>query len=775
MSIGSGSTSSSIRKRFLAGPWLSIVVPVIAFIPALRGKLALSWWDGYGQYIPWFTLAAESWRSFRLPSWNPYPFAGAPLLAGGQAAVFYPPTMLFGFLPPVAANAISVVVTFIVAGTGAYFLARRLTGDTVAATVGGLGFGLCGFFFAHVTHQSLNASAAWLPWALLGYERFRAASTPWRLLTGGAAVAAGVFAGHLQIATFIFAVIALHAALSTLLSWRTERWRPAIAGAAILSVGLLLAAVQLVPTAAYVGLTQRTHVSFDVAVTYALPPSHAVLGVFPFLFGGAHDGPQYAGAWNLLEVTWYPGVAVLVLATIGLFGLRKQRSLFSITLVAGIAFTVALGSATPVARLVHLLPVYGQYRSWARYLLVVSLAVSMLAGRGVMVILGATKETHRVVVVRLLACCTVILGICAASLLAPGARRAIPAGVPLRDVLVPIGALAAATVLGILALRWRVAVVGFLGVVALEPLVVFGLRPSWLHDGATRAQIESARASGVATWGRVTDAPGGLDRFVYLGHDILPVIEAIPGVTDWQGLRSANGNDPLTPRDYAQAAGHVAAYGGVLEPERLWRTSSWILDLLRVSTVIVDPASARGGPPVESLLPAGQQLDGRLVRHEYRPRLPDAFLVGSVRQVTRSEATAALDGRAPFEPTVEAVIEQSCPACPRGAGGNAGRADVIEWGQNSVVVRIDATRPALLVVSQAHLPGWRASVDGRTVEVVRANGIVQGVPVPSGQHEVILRYVPPGLPAGAAISGLSLVGLGAAALVSRRGSKEPAG
>jgi uncharacterized membrane protein YfhO len=72
----------------------------------------------------------------------------------------------------------------------------------------------------------------------------------------------------------------------------------------------------------------------------------------------------------------------------------------------------------------------------------------------------------------------------------------------------------------------------------------------------------------------------------------------------------------------------------------------------------------------------------------------------------------------------------------------------VAWGLNRVGVTVDATRPAMLVLSQAWSPGWEARIDGHVVPVVRADGLVQGVPVPAGSHRVELAYRAPGLRPG---------------------------
>ena len=98
-----------------------------------------------------------------------------------------------------------------------------------------------------------------------------------------------------------------------------------------------------------------------------------------------------------------------------------------------------------------------------------------------------------------------------------------------------------------------------------------------------------------------------------------------------------------------------------------------------------------------------------------------------------------------------------------------------EYGHGTYTV--DADRPALLIVSYAWLNGWHASVDGHSVPVTRANGLVLGVRVPPGHHVAHFSFSPPGLGPGALISLLALLGLCAPSLTivvrrRRRASEE---
>jgi uncharacterized membrane protein YfhO len=62
-------------------------------------------------------------------------------------------------------------------------------------------------------------------------------------------------------------------------------------------------------------------------------------------------------------------------------------------------------------------------------------------------------------------------------------------------------------------------------------------------------------------------------------------------------------------------------------------------------------------------------------------------------------------------------------------------------------------------VAESYYPGWKATLDGRPVEIFRANYLSQGVVVPQGVHRVVFDYQPESFRYGAIISVLSIAGI----------------
>ncbi|HET6897170.1 MAG TPA: YfhO family protein, partial [Vicinamibacteria bacterium] len=108
-----------------------------------------------------------------------------------------------------------------------------------------------------------------------------------------------------------------------------------------------------------------------------------------------------------------------------------------------------------------------------------------------------------------------------------------------------------------------------------------------------------------------------------------------------------------------------------------------------------------------------------------------------------------------FDPQREVVLPAGV-ARPAGEGP-AGTATLQRLESDSVEVAADVRRDGRLVLVDAYDPGWRADVDGRPVEIERANVAFRAVAVPPGRHVVTFRYRPRAVGVGLAVSALALV------------------
>jgi hypothetical protein len=133
--------------------------------------------------------------------------------------------------------------------------------------------------------------------------------------------------------------------------------------------------------------------------------------------------------------------------------------------------------------------------------------------------------------------------------------------------------------------------------------------------------------------------------------------------------------------------------------------------------------------------------------------------------------TGKTPGGAAWHPLETALVESSTGIRFERENGPPGNAEVMRNEPNRVEVKTESAAPAILVLSANHYPGWRASVDGRSVDVIRVNYNLRGVAVPAGDHLVAFVYRPKSVLVGLVIS---LLALAALVLWAGRGSLTPA-
>jgi uncharacterized membrane protein YfhO len=92
-------------------------------------------------------------------------------------------------------------------------------------------------------------------------------------------------------------------------------------------------------------------------------------------------------------------------------------------------------------------------------------------------------------------------------------------------------------------------------------------------------------------------------------------------------------------------------------------------------------------------------------------------------------------------------------------------------GDDRIDLTVESAGRALLVVAVTPHRHWRATIDGAASPLVRANGGMQAVEVPSGRHNIAMIYRDSVVTASAIVSALMVIALLLAALTSRFAAK----
>jgi hypothetical protein len=664
----------------LAGlpPWLGTGDPA-AGNPLLR--------DVTFQIQPWQLFVRRELRAGRLPLWNPHQFAGAPFWSNGQSAPLFPLHLLFAALPFWLGFVLLPWLRLMIAGCGAWVLARELGLGRPGALLTALIFPLSGMLVSFLLFPMGNALAL-VPWVLWAVERTAAgARGGWIAL----AVAGGLqlLAGHPETAA--------HTALLSAL-WLLVRGG-GVGSWLRFAVGWLtagaLAAVQILPLALVLPETSRWQ-SLRAGVA---PPLLVLLEqplrlVLPQVYGHPAAGSWW-GPFNYSATAVYAGALALPLAAAGLARCRGDRRWWAVAAVLAFSFLAAY-QWPGVREALAALPLLGR-AAHHRLLFGVELGLALLAGAGCERWLAG----HGRGLLAGAGLVALLLAAAWAAFAGEWSRRGLTGG----QLAWTAGALAAAGLLA-LSLRWpperRWAVWPLLPAVALCDLLA-------AHGGINRAlPLERLYPETGAV--RFLRAHEG--RVAGLGEALRPNAALVYGLDD------PRGDDPVK-LERSEAVYRTFAPGDPVyfQPIRRWG-APW-LDRLGVRWVVGGPAEAAPEP--------GWRLawSGPEARVWERP------------------------GALPL-----ARWEEGSGGALRVAGRVPGRW-TIDW---------NAPAPGLLVVAETWDRGWSARVDGRPVPVHAVDGALLGVRLGPGAGRLDLCYRPPGLAAGAALSGLALATLLAAAL-----------
>jgi len=794
-----------------AGARLQAVLPALllalllalAFHGALGGRLFYLR-DISQNHAPLRAYVTERLEEGSLPLWDPYHGGGTPLLANPNALVYHPITALFFLLPFETAFTLSIVLQFIILAAGGYLLCRAIGLGREAATLSACILSLSGPAASLASIQNVLSAAAWVPLGLWAFLRGLEPGRRW--LLAPAALCAAVVLVAAEPASLL-ALLLVGGVLGATARTRSGR-APAPAGAIgalalVLVLAVFLAAAQVLPVRALLPLVERgAGFAESEGMKWSLAPSRLFEAVLPRLFGDPTrmsplawwGGFLFEGRYPFL-LSLYLGAIPALLAAIGALhrGADAARRRW-LAVVAASSLLLALGSHSALYRgLFHLAAPLRQVRYPERFVLVALVALALLAGYG-LDRLRAGPLSKRAVFGVVGAAATAFL-LTAAAATPPLADRLLAAiaHVPapflvseaapiLRGGLLhtALWAFAEAFFLAAVALRlrrpqgtlaarvalWAVVLVSGSSMCLASAPALSTAAPGWLsapsplaavvgHGASAPRMHHAARPPDLSVWGKTDELIWGFrfDRFVYAlltGHP-----EKVPTILD-------AATDRMDLKESADLGRALAD----LSPEARVR----VLAACRAGLLLDFAPGVEGGPLEGSALEGFSRPPLRV--HRVPGVVPRVRLVGRARPFPADRSLADALSDTGYDPEREVLIDGLAgdTGDESSAPGDAGEALLAGDSPERLVIRVLARKPGLVVVADAFAPGWRASLDGRDVPILRADGLFRAVTVDAGDHEIEMVYRPPEVRAGILLSLAAILvtaALGATAAVRR--------
>jgi hypothetical protein len=662
------------------------------------------------------------WKT--IPLWSPAILSGYPFGANPLSGLYYLPGWLALLFPlPLGFN-LAILLHLVWGGVGMYVFLRAEGRSQGAALLGALTFEALPKLFSHLGagHITLIYAVAWTPWLL--YAECRVTARPIRILPGvilGVIVLADVrwaaYSGLLWLAYSLYRGVQpvwLPAVLAgngirqrqTFFNWKLAMpWM--LARLANTLVAVLIAAPLILPLVQYTQLSTRSQLTPQESFTLSLPPGQLFGLVYPNIGGAAE--------WVL-----YPGAVALALAlyVLGRPAARRKNAFWLVILLATLIF--ALGSYIPPLEWLARLPGMDLLRVPPRVLFLTGFCFAVVAANGlddlygVLACRGPGLRDRSGLVVFAATAFAVLFAIAVWVVNnTPSTRIQFAWGA--------IFLLAGATL--ILLARARKMSRGVLTVLALSVSLIDLIGVNGLSLDFRPVSSVFSDEGKVFNYLNEQD-PGALFR-VYSPSYSLP-----QHLAAWYRVELADGVDPL----------QLAAYRRYMEPATGVPFKGYSVTLPPFANANLAEANASYTPDAEKL----GLLNVKYVVSTFSIKENGLVLLARFGQTRVYQNMLALP---------RAWVQS--PEAP--LGGNLQSEPWLVERPNWIVLK--AKGPGLLVLSELAYPGWQATIDGKPSPVEIVGGLLRGVNLPAGEHEVVFLFRPLLVYAGLAMAALTWAAL----------------
>ena len=710
--------------------------------------------DSVRQQYPWRELVVSLEKKLELPLWNPYSFAGNPLLANIQSAVFYPFNILFFLLPYEAAWNILIVLQPLLAGIFLYLYLNNLKLNKWSSLIGAISFSFSGFFVAWMEWGTILHVGLWLPLILLSIDKIffylksansklnprfnRGKNSKLQFKSKNLLVWSSIFtfslvssffAGHLQ--TFFY--LSIFAATYFFARWfRYGKILKILFVFLIFTVlFLILTSIQWLPTAQFINESAREIDQVDwKRKDWFMPWQHLIQFIAPDFFGNPTT-LNYWGTWNYGEFVGYVGIFPLLMAVFSLFFRHDKKTLFFGTL-----FFISLIFSLPTifAKIPYILNVsFLSTVQPTRLLFITDFSLAVLTAFGFDYFM---RSRSKKIIYPLGFMVLIFFGLWVFVVFGNGIIKIVSAEnilVAKRNLVFPTLIFLAYLILLFSAIRFskphkkfNIMIYIIILLLTVFDLLRFGLK----FTPFTNKEYLFPQTRTI----EFLQKNLGNARVMTTDSRILP-----PNFSIMYRLQSVDGYDPL----YLQRYGELIAasergkpdisppfgFNRIITPHNY---ESKIIDLLSVKYIL--SLADLESPKLKKVFQEGETRV-----YENKNALHRVFFVEGVIVANDKNETIEKMFEEIFDPRRIAIVEKSKSA---GAttnpplGCTSCNAKILSYQEDRIMIETKNVKDGFLVLTDSFYPSWRAKIDNKPTTIYRADYNLRGINVPRGKHIV---------------------------------------
>lgn len=744
------------------------LVAAAVFVAAM---LALCWPMFTGQYLYGSDqqLAGYAFRHFgaeyfkahgSVPLWNPYIFGGLPFVGAMHGDIFYPAAWLRLVMAEDLAMTLAYAIHFVIAGAAMYAFLRALGTSWTASVAGGVAYQMSGILATLVSpgHDGKLFVSSLAPFFFLALLRAirdgRTSGFGWVAILTGLCL----LSPHYQLTYYLLVAGGFWSLYLVFLAPDRRpglRWPVALgAAAAAVLLGLAISAIQALPFLANMPWGARgTSGGWEYATGFSMPIEELATTVLP-QFNGILD--QYWGRNFFKLHSEYLGVVVVLLAVLGVLDRRRGRLRWALLFLGGFFLLIAFGGHTPFYRLWYeVMPLMKKVRAPGMAFFLVAFVAAAFAAFGV------ERLERRDVPRRTLAFVVGGLALLAVAG-ATGLLQALAGALATEQMMDRVAANASA-------------LQG--GAVRMLLFVALGGTVAWL---IAEGRLRNAQAAGLLVVVTVADLWSIDRRFfrwdgpasVLFAEDPL-VAKLKEAPAPWRVMDLPRGGGvyqgaTLMAWDVAQVFGYhgneLGTYDALWGGKNIWSNlaNRNLWELYAVGYLLSpQPLDLPGFRQVAGPATTAAGMQGILLARDTMP--PYARVLAAAAKVPDDQLVSTVtDARFPVHDIVlypdsasvaVPTLGDTLPARP------AVTARVPAWQPGKFTVALDgaAQSPTYLIASENWHPDWRATVDGQSVPVHRANQAMLSVVLPPGAREAQFEFTSPSYRTGRLVTWMALL------------------
>ncbi len=714
-------------------------------------------------FYPFREFTIEQFKGAQWPLWNPYNFSGNIHLATYQSAVFYPLNLLYFVLPLIDAWSWLVILQPILTGFFMHLFLKEIGLSKKASFFGALVFAFSGRMLAWMEESLvIEHSFLWLPLILCAVERIGKKIKPTNVALFVFGITASILAGFLQMTLYV---------LATVLAWIVFRYwgfkRKDFKKLTVLGLGLffsfLLSAVHVWPAIEAYFHSPRGLVNakflFD---QYLMRPWHLITFLAPDFWGnpGAYN---HFGKGFYHEKVIFIGIPALLLALFALKSRLKNSKLRFFKWLSLITLSLGffpLGWVLYYSRL----PLFSVMMP-ARIFFLSTFGFCVLAAFGVDVYFKHRvkwKDWKGLVIIlsSVLVMSWLFVPLCWFFISQKGAM------ISLRNLILPTGFFASSII--IILAPWLKDHFSFLKklnenkakFLSLGGLTALSIFSSFYF--ANKFLYFSERKFVFPEVGVITELKevAGIDRVWSYGDGCME-----KNMNIYYGLYSPEGYDALFSQRYGELLHSQKTKGEI--SSQITRTdaeiqpasegeevfNNWyrrrLLSLLGVKYIF----ETKLGDAKDLIITEEERFPPEFFQFvwedqsfkiwEYQEALPRAFLVNDYLIETDKQKIVDHLFDKDFDLGKKIILEKEPGLEIKKEEANEKESvEIIEYTPNQVSLETEALAPALLFLSDNYYPGWKATIDGKKAEILRADYSFRALALSAGKHQIVFSYEP---------------------------------